>query len=157
MGGGNYLCFQEGTPVDEELFIRWAQASALFPMMQFSAAPWRVLSQEAFSICRSVVEIRQSFVPLIWDAARDSARTGEPILRSMEYHFPHQGYAAVNDQFLIGEKLLVAPVIERGARKRSVQIPPGRWRASNGEVFQGPAEITIPAPLETLPHFLAVD
>jgi hypothetical protein len=157
VGGGNYLCFQEGTPVDEELFIRWAQASSLFPMMQFSAAPWRVLNKEALSTCRSVVEIRQSFVPLIWEAALDSAHTGEPILRSMEYNFPHQGYAAVNDQFLIGEKLLVAPVIERGARKKVVRIPAGRWQAGNGEVFQGPAEITIPAPLETLPHFLAVD
>ena len=51
IGGGEYLNFLENSSnLDEELFVRYAQCAALMPMMQFSAAPWRVLSKENFEI-----------------------------------------------------------------------------------------------------------
>ena len=56
--------------------------------------------------------------------ARGSARTGEPIVRSLEYAFPHQGYERVNDEFLLGDRMLVAPVVEKDARHRMVNLPP---------------------------------
>lgn len=153
VGGGNYIYFLEGSRVDEEQFVRWAQASALFPMMQFSCAPWRVLGKEALAACVKMVELRQSFVPYILELAQDCAQSGEPMLRAMEYVFPNQGYAGVKDQFLLGDRLLVAPVLEPGARERSVLIPPGCWRDFSGQSWQGPSQITIKADLNVLPYF----
>ena len=62
---------------------------------------------------KKAVELRQEFADYIYQLAEDSALTNEPIVRSMEYSYPHQGYAKMTDQFLLGEKLLVAPVLER--------------------------------------------
>lgn len=155
VGGGDYLVFKEVNNVDEEMFVRWAQASALFPMMQFSCAPWRVLSAGSMDLIRKVVELRMRFVPLIMDLARECAISGEPMLRSMEYAFPGRGYEGIKDQFLLGEGLLVAPVLESGARARSVTLPLGRWRDPSGRVHEGACRIEVSASLDTLPYFEA--
>lgn len=57
-------------------------------------------------------------------------KTGEPILRSLEYEFPHRGYHAVKDEFLMGDDLLVVPMVSPGTRREAV-IPPGTWRAGD--------------------------
>jgi len=154
IGGGDYLYFnREGFHVDEELFIRWCQASALFPMMQFSSAPWRILSAEGNALCREAALLHCKFGALFASVARDSAKTGEPMLRSMEYAFPSQGYASIHDQFMIGETLLVAPVLAQGARSRDVHIPRGKWLDDCGATVTGPAQIKVDAPLDRLPHW----
>jgi alpha-glucosidase (family GH31 glycosyl hydrolase) len=155
IGGGNYLYFIDPQyKVDEELFIRSAQASALFPMMQFSSAPWRVLSEEGRNLCVAAVQLRNAMAKVFLEQARSSARSGEPILRSLEYQFPHQGYGAIQDQFLIGEGMMVAPVLSSGARSRKVYIPPGRWRDDRKDIVKGPQEIEIETPLERLPFWV---
>ena len=63
---------------------------------------------------------------------------------------------AIRDEFLMGEDLLVAPVVEKGATSRKVVIPPGTWKADDGTVFTGPTSVTIAAPLARLPHFTRV-
>ncbi len=154
VGGGDYMYFHRpGFKVDEELFIRWTQTSALFPMMQFSSAPWRVLSKEGAQLCLAAVQLRASFRDLFLREARASAQSGEPILRPLEYQYPGHGYASVKDQFMIGETLLVAPVLAPGARSRRVKIPPGLWRDDRGESVSGPQEIEVAAPLDRLPHW----
>jgi alpha-glucosidase (family GH31 glycosyl hydrolase) len=154
IGGGDYLCFNDPSfKLDEELFVRFCQCSALMPMMQFSAAPWRVLTPRSNAICKAAVDLHSKFAPLILALGRQSAKTNEPILRSMDYVFPGNGYEAVTDQFLLGEELLVAPVITAGATTRRVTLPPGQWRADDGQTYTGPAVIEVPAPLERLPHF----
>jgi alpha-glucosidase (family GH31 glycosyl hydrolase) len=85
--------------------------------------------------------------------ARDSARTGEPILRSLEYAYPNQGFGTVVDEFLLGPDILVAPVVEQGARRRRLLIPPGRWKADDGVVVDGPSSIEVAAPLDRLPWY----
>lgn len=56
------------------------------------------------------------------------------------------------DAFLLGDSLLVAPVLERGAVRRTVQLPPGRWYDTvTGEVFEGPGQVTVDAPLSRIP------
>ena len=97
-------------------------------MMQFSVAPWRVLSPENLAICRRMAALHTERGAEILALARESAKTGEPIVRSLEYAYPHQGYADVVDQFLLGPDILVAPVVEKGARKRRIVVPPGRWQ-----------------------------
>jgi alpha-glucosidase len=153
IGGGEYLSFKNLEAIDQELIVRAAQVHALMPMMQFSVAPWRVLSPENLAICRRAATLHTERGAEILALARESARSGEPIVRSLEYAWPHQGYEDVLDQFLLGPDILVAPVVEKGARTRRVVVPPGRWSGDDGTVVVGPASLEIRAPLERLPWF----
>ena len=154
IGGGEWTAFLPGAPFDPELFIRSAQIHALCPMMQISASPWRVLSPEHQKIFKSVVALRQKFAPRFVELAKKSAKTGEPMMRNLEYCFPGMGYADIKDEFIMGTDLLVAPVLEKGAKSRRVVIPPGRWRGGDGRTVEGPATIEVAAPLACLPHFI---
>jgi alpha-glucosidase len=154
IGGGEWTAFLPGAPFDPELFIRSAQIHALCPMMQISASPWRVLSKKHQRIFKQTVELRQKFAPQFVELAKQSARTGEPMMRNLEYNFPGMGYAGVKDQFMMGDDLLVAPVVEKGATSRKVILPPGKWHADDGQVYNGPTEIEVATPLEMLPYFV---
>ena len=79
---------------------------------------------------------------------------GEPIMRNLEYVFPGQGYAEVRDEFMMGDGLLVAPVVEKGVSSRSVLLPPGSWIADDGTRYKGPAKIEVIVDLMRLPYFL---
>lgn len=153
VGGGEYLDFLPGkNTLDEELVVRYAQASALFPMMQFSLAPWEVLSKEHNAICRKMVSLRQDFVPLILSLAQHAAKTGEPVMRSLCYQYG-SAYANVMDEFLLGNEVLVAPCIRKGERERNVVLPSGSWRDDLGHSWQGPVEIVTDVPLPRLPYY----
>ena len=156
VGGGDWIAFIPGSPFDPELFIRSAQVHALCPMMQISASPWRVLDAKHQTIFSDIVALRQKFAAKFAAYAKKTGEDGEPILRSLEYNYPGQGYAAVIDQFMMGEDLLVAPVLKKGASSRKVVLPPGTWRGDDGRTYVGPAELTVETPLARLPHFTAV-
>ena len=153
IGGGEYLSFRNLTAIDQELIVRAAQVHALMPMMQFSVAPWRVLSPENLAICRRTAALHTERGLEILSLARESARSGEPIVRSLEYAWPHQGYEEVLDQFLLGPDILVAPVVEKGARTRRVVVPPGRWKGDDGTLVVGPASLEVEAPIDRLPWY----
>ena len=63
IGGGELSSFRDGAPLDQELFVRFAQCSALFPMMQFSLAPWRVLDERHLSAVKAAVDTHQTLQP----------------------------------------------------------------------------------------------
>jgi alpha-glucosidase len=153
IGGGEYLSFRNLATIDQELVVRAAEVHALMPMMQFSVAPWRVLSPENLAICRRMATLHRERGDEILALARESAKTGEPVVRSLEYAYPHRGYVDVLDQFLLGPDVLVAPVVEKGARKRRLVVPPGRWRGDDGTVVPGPTSVEIDAPLDRLPWY----
>ncbi|MCH3916172.1 MAG: glycoside hydrolase family 31 protein [Spirochaetia bacterium] len=74
VAGGQYLDFTpEGDCVDEELFIRFAQCAALMPMIQFSAAPWRLLSAEGRKLCLDAAMLHQRFAPYICEEAKKTS------------------------------------------------------------------------------------
>jgi len=154
IGGGewsyNYL---PGFQIDEELFVRMAQCSALFPMMQFSWAPWKALSAENMAICVEAAQLHQRMAGEILSLVKEAEKTGEPILRTLEYNDPHQGYAKITDQFMLGEDILVAPVVTKGTRERLVAFPQGCWEDENGRRYQGRTEKWMAAPLEKLLWF----
>ncbi|HYG21354.1 MAG TPA: glycoside hydrolase family 31 protein [Verrucomicrobiae bacterium] len=157
IGGGEYKSFQSSATIDQELVVRSAQCHALMPMMQFSVAPWRVLDPTHLKAARKAVEVREKHKSFILELARQSASTGEPIVRSLEYAFPHQGYEGIKDQFLLGDRILVAPVLEKGARERQVVLPPGVWQGLDGKRHEGPARITVPVQLDELCFFERTD
>ena len=154
VGGGDWMAFIPGSPFEQELFIRSAQIHALSPMMQISASPWRVLDAEHQAVFTGILSLRRKFAPKIAALAEKAGRDGEPILRNLEYNYPGMGYAGVIDEFMLGDDLLVAPVMQKGARERKVVVPPGRWLADDGAEVVGPCEMSVSAPLARLPHFV---
>lgn len=74
-------------------------------------------------------------------------------MKSMEFNYPDNGYANIIDQFLLGDKLLVAPVLTKGAVKRKVVIPEGQWKSFDGKIIKGPKTIEVKVQLNDLPYF----
>lgn len=153
IGGGEYQSFLALDSIDQELVVRSAQVHALMPMMQFSVAPWRVLSPENNVICKDMANLHAEFGEEILEMARQSARTGEPIVKPMTWFWPDAGYETIDDQFILGEEVLVAPVVVSGARSREVVFPEGTWIGDDGSEVEGPATVKIDVPLERLPYY----
>ncbi|MDR3707971.1 MAG: glycoside hydrolase family 31 protein [Capsulimonadaceae bacterium] len=158
IGGGEFRSFLDHSDsLDQELFVRMAQCSALFPTMQFSAAPWRVLDDEHLAIVLQAAKIHVEHGDEILALARDASHTGEPIIRHMAYVFPDCGFEAVKDQFMLGNDLLVAPVVTKGSRRRVVKFPPGTWQGDDGSMVAGPCVEEVSAPLSRLPRYRRID
>ena len=157
IGGGDYSSFidVDSDKLDPKLIVRSAQCHALMPMMQFSVAPWRILDEEHFSAVKKAVDLRQKFVPEILKLAENSAKTGLPIVSNMEFIFPDEGFSDCKDQFMLGQDILVAPVITIEDR-REVRFPKGSWTDSNGKVIEGGQTITYDVPLDQLLWFKRV-
>ena len=153
IGGGEYQSFLNGAVIDEELVVRSAQVHALMPMMQFSVAPWRVLSKENADICLTMSKLHEKYGAFILDLAKAASKTGEPIVKPMELAFPGNGYETIKDQFVLGNDIIVAPVTEKGMRSRKVVLPTGNWIDENGKKFKGGNTIDILVPMERLPYF----
>lgn len=153
IGGGEFTSFLGNATIDQELIVRSAQCHALMPMMQFSVAPWRVLDKKHFKAVKQAVETRMKYVDYILEEAKKTAKSGEPTIRSLEYSYPGNQYGRINQQFLIGEKLLVAPVLQKGETQHKVILPKGRWKAFNGKIYDGNSEIIVPVTINDLPYF----
>jgi alpha-glucosidase len=154
VGGGQFAAFLDikEDEFDQALIVRSAQVHALMPMMQFSVAPWRILSKENLAIVQRMAKLHSEFGPYIMRYARQAAKTGEPIVRLMEYQFPHQGFETCKDQFMLGDKYLVAPVVTNEL-SREVKLPKGTWRDEQGKKYKGGKTYKISVPLERLPYF----
>jgi alpha-glucosidase (family GH31 glycosyl hydrolase) len=156
IGGGEFRSFQNMETMDEELIVRSAQIHALMPMMQFSVSPWRVLSSENNEICLQAALLHVKMGDHILLLAKEASKTGEPIVKPMALAFPENGYETIQDQFVLGSDIIVAPVVEKGARSRNVVLPEGKWKADDGKVYTGGKIIEVAAPLKRLPYFQKV-
>ncbi|QGQ98782.1 glycoside hydrolase [Paenibacillus psychroresistens] len=139
--------------LDKELFVRYAQCSALFPMMQFSLGPWRVLDGEYLEYCKDMMELRKELGHIILELAVESSKTGAPIMRHLDYVFPNAGFELINDQFMLGDHILVAPVLVKGQTRRYVHFPVGTWLGDDGSIVQGPTFEEVDAPISRLPWY----
>lgn len=132
IGGGEYLNFYEQKRLDADLFVRWAQIAAMMPIMQFSAAPWRVLDSNSFKKILEAVALRKRYQVFFQESVSISISSGEPILRPLAYNFNDRDCFGVIDQFMIGERLMVVPLLEREACSRAAYFPKGRWMSDSG-------------------------
>lgn len=143
---------------EEELLVRWSEMNAFLPMMQLSIQPWRY-SPEAEGIVRAMTWAHQALIPEIRRLLDEARRTETPVVRPLFWQYPDDaaGYV-VDDEFLLGDGLLVCPVIEKGVRSRSVYLPRGTWRDYWGEeTFVGPSSFRVSAPLGRPPVFVRSD
>ncbi len=157
IGGGEFTSFLNMDPkdIDQEQIVRSCQIHAMMPMMQFSVAPWRVLSEKNMEICRKAAWKHVELAPYLMDNARKGAQSGEPIIRPMEYEFPGQGFESCIDQYMLGDKYLVAPMFEPGY-SRSVKLPKGRWQDEKGQKFRGGKSYVIDVPIDRIPVFTKI-
>ncbi len=151
IGGGQITSFLPGSTINQKLVVRSAQVHAMMPMMQFSVAPWKILDEVHFKAVKKAVNIRKQYMPELMKVLRAAAVSGEPALRPLEYNYPNKGYATVNDQFMIGDRILVAPVISENDT-RTVLLPTGTWNWK-GKKWKGGQTYEIAVALDELPIF----
>ena len=128
------------------------------PLLQFSLGPWH-FDEETIRLCREASELHLKFSPYIEKLAEAVPRTGEPILRPLWYNFPAEREAeTVMDEFMVGDALLVAPVVVKGQMRRDVYLPAGQWRDyKTGKLVEGGRWVRdYEARLDTLPMFVNV-
>lgn len=151
---GGYI----GTP-SPELYIRWAQFGAFSPLMQFHGQtprePW-VFGDDATRQFRALANLRMNLRPTLVALGNEAAKTGMPIMRPMILEFPDDArFVDEDSQYMLGPDLLIAPVLEEGAKGRTVKFPKGTWRnLLGGETFQGPGEADVTIPLDGVPAFV---
>ncbi|WP_297217862.1 glycoside hydrolase family 31 protein [Thermoplasma sp.] len=147
-----------GSPTPH-LFIRWLQASLFFPLYRVHSdkrskrrEPWAFGDHEREII--DVIRMRHSFVPQIYSEAISSSITGRPILRPVFWADPKNTLAmSIDDEYMMGDDLLIAPVVEDHVINREVFLPSGRWYdISNDSVVEG--HITYGVNLSTVPIFV---
>lgn len=157
VGGGNWTVKVNIEKLDQELFVRMAQASALFPMMQFSWAPWEALDKEHFALVKKAADLHASMADTFLKLADHASLSGEPIMRTLEYYDPHKGYAEIDDEFMLGNDILVAPVMKKSAKSRNVVFPKGSWQDQNtGKIYKGNSSAEVSADISVLPWFKKV-
>ena len=96
--------------------------------------------------------MHREMAPYLLGQARKCAESGEPILRPMDYAFPGEGFEGCLDQYMLGEELLVAPMVTPGT-SREVRLPAGRWVDEYGKTYKGGRTYTIDVPLDRIPRF----
>ena len=137
--------------IDEELFVRMCQVSTMFPMMQFSLAPWKFLNEDNLKICLDMAKLHKKMSPYIVEKVNESRTSGEPLVRHLEYEFPGQGFEHTTDCFMCADKYLVAPVMEKGMFKRTVKLPAGNsWKYIDGTVYEGGQTVTVDGSISML-------
>ncbi|HET6583903.1 MAG TPA: TIM-barrel domain-containing protein [Nannocystaceae bacterium] len=152
-----------GAPPSKETFTRWFQFTALTPVMQIGTAAndvaWEPsagngFDEEMLGWYRDFTRLHLRLFPYLWTHVQRVAVDGRPIQRALGLAYPELGVHPA-DVYLLGDDLLVAPVVEAGADTRTLLLPPGRWvEWHTGVVHEGGEEITIDAPLAVLPLFL---
>ncbi len=145
-----------------ELFLRWFQLGALLPFFRTHSSksspprePWQY-GEEGLRIARKFLRLRRSLLPYLYTLAAQAHHTGWPMVRPLFWEQPGApSLWDVDDAYLLGDRLLVAPIFRPGATRRSLILPPGRWYDFwQGVEYEGPGEITVPAPLDRIPLFV---
>ncbi|XP_076861797.1 SITS-binding protein [Brachyhypopomus gauderio] len=145
---------------NKELFIRWLQIVTFLPVLSFQTPPWASGDEQVRNITRFYIAKHQNFVvPLIERYAKEWQMNGDPIYRPLWWLSPDDPVTfTINDEFLIGDKVLVAPVTEKGALQRDIYLPESDypWQdTNNAKVFDGGTLLeNYPVGLREVPVFV---
>jgi alpha-glucosidase len=145
-----------------ELFTRWLQAGVFYPFMRdhtmFDSPdqePW-AFGPEYEALNRRAIELRYQLLPYIYSAMRDSAESGIPSMRPLMLDFFEDEHTyGIDDEFLFGSDLLIAPVLREAAAQRGVYLPAGDWYDYwTGQRYAGGKWINVPVTLASIPIFV---
>ena len=172
---GGFYGGDPDSPAFRELLIRWFQYSAFCPLFRlhghrtlkpetgrtcwFSGGPNEVWSfgDEAYEIIKGLLFLRERLRPYIMAQMKLAQEKGIPPMRPLFFDYPADAACAtIDDQFLFGPDILVAPILHAGARSRDVYLPAGTsWTdAWTGKEHAGGQHLTAEAPLSRIPVYL---
>ena len=170
---GGFRGGDPNSPAFRELIIRWFQFTVFCPVFRlhghrlpnendFNGADNEVWSfgEQAYGIMQKYMQIRERLRPYIHNQMDIASKTGLPPMRPLFIDYPEDPICyRVEDQYLFGADLLVAPVLEAGMAARNVYLPSGcAWRdAWSAEVFDGGQWIEVKTPLDKIPLFQRAD
>lgn len=147
---------------DGELLVRWTQLGVFMPFFRNHSAllsraqePW-AFGEPYTCINRRYIELRYQLLPAIYTAFWQCAQSGRPIMRPVFFDWPADERAAtIQDEFLFGDHLLIAPVLKLFGMERNVYVPAGEWYDWwDDRLIVGPAEFMANAPLDVLPMYV---
>lgn len=146
-------------PYDPELYVRWLQLGTFSPVLrthsQQEAEPYRYPEQQ--DIILPLIKERYRWLPYNYTLAYENASQGLPLVRPLNFYTPgSKKYDDIDDEYLWGRDVLVAPVLEQGARERRIVFPEGLWAdyRDPSKLYRGGDTITYAAPLDMLPLFV---
>jgi alpha-glucosidase len=146
---------------EPELFARWIQAGVLYPLMRGHShvrsrpnEPWE-FGPEVEDVARTALRLRYQLQPYLYSVFHAAVATGAPVLRPLLWGFPEDPRTrSIEDEVMLGDAVLAAPVCHPGRRHRDVYLPAGRWYDWwTGAAHDGPADVRVDAPLDRLPLF----
>ena len=168
-------------PTYNELLIRWFQFSTFSPVLRLhgylgpygkfprlsnkrhsggfanTAQPHELWShgEEVYEIFKKYLFIRVDLKDYIKKLMEEASENGSPLLRTMFYEFPNDAKCwDLQDQYMFGDRYLVAPVMYEGMREREVYLPEGSWKdIHTDEIVAGGQTILAAAPLEIIPVY----
>lgn len=144
-----------------ELLVRWYQCAAFGPFLRNHSAtgtadqyPWS-FGSTVENLCRRAIAMRYRLMPYLYAAFVEASTQGTPIQRPLVIDFQADSMAHdIDDAYLFGEHMLIAPIYAPGQRHRAVYLPEGRWHHwHTGEIFRGPQVIDTAAPIHYIPVF----
>ena len=178
---GGFMTEDVDDPAFHELLVRWFEYGIYTPILRMHGdrGPHNIeplsdlewgggylytgqsnelwsYGEEVFAVLKKHLERRWEMKPYLEALMKEASETGAPLLRTMFYEFPEDSVCwKLEDQYMFGDKYMVAPVLELGMRERQVYLPEGEWRDVNdaANVIQGGKWITAAAPLEYIPVF----
>jgi alpha-glucosidase len=145
-----------------ELYLRWFQLAALLPYFRTHSAigtsprePW-VFGEPYTSIIRHFMRLRQRLMPYLYTLAWEAGQSGLPLVRPLFWKcWDQSALWEIDDSYLLGEDMLVVPILEKGLSRRKITLPPGIWYSFwDDSRYEGPGEIQVDAELETIPIFI---
>lgn len=147
---------------DAELVTRWTQLGAFLPLFRNHSSLWSrdqepwSFGEPYLSLNRAAIELRHRLLPYLYTATWQCAQNGTPIARPLLWAYPDDpANRALDDQFLCGDALLVAPVYRPGQTSRHVYLPAGEWFDYRTDERQtGPVTLNAPAPLQHIPLYV---
>ena len=153
-----------GGDAEPELMERWYQAHCLFPLLRNHSVqnairqePW-VFGEPTTGRVRRAILARYRLLPYLRKCFAEHARSGSPVLRPLLAAWDSEAARACEDQYLLGQAVLVAPILQPGADSRRVLLPPGEWWCvSEGRALQGSRWHHLSMPPDALPLFLRRD
>lgn len=147
-------------PIDEELYLRWVGMGVFTPTFrthaQLKPEPYHYPARQKETL--RFVKQRYEWLPYNYTLSYENASKGYPLARPLNFHGENPGekYAGLSDEYLWGDRVLVAPVMTKGARSRKVVFPAGTWINLNDDrlTYKGGSTATVAAPLSQVPMFV---
>lgn len=155
--------FQKDTT--PELLTRWLEASLFVPLFRNHAEmgtryqePW-AFDRQTLDIYRDYLNLRYRFIPYLYDQLRHETESGLPVMRPLVLNYDQDpAVRQINDEYMVGTSILVAPIVNQGSTQRLVYLPAGKWLDFwNNAEYAGQQTIMVSAPIDKLPFFIKKD